>query len=164
MSTPKSKGNSSRTSDVLTTIITEHGELLEIYYHLHSGRIISRKSVYVKNAYEHGIIVGADKYGNFWIASHISGTLKPSIGMLCTFSSGIKTIFDPLPSAYACIEVAKRAVTAVIKAGKEEGSSYKHMSFVDAVITKTEERSFSHKLSDGAMLMGILSVFLRIIE
>ena len=163
MSTPNSNCNSSRLSDVLTSVITPEGELLEIYYHVHSGRIVSCPGIDKMDSHYPGIIIGKDKYGNFWVAQQHPGSTIPTMDLLDTPSSGSGLVFDNRPSEYPTADVARRATAAVIKAGKEQVAYENNDLFLSAVISKARQ-NMVEVLPGGLLLGAILFAFLRIIE
>ena len=161
MSTPKSYVT--RYSDVIASVISPEGEWIRIHYHIHTGRVVARAESDAPGSYHSGILLGTDKYGRYWIAHHHANQGKPVIEPERDFCKGKRLMFDLRDVEFAALEVAARAVCQVLESNAYCSVSYDSEDFVSLCIHADRPAS-AEMLSEAALLKGILSVFLRVVE
>jgi|GEM_PF-3100673 hypothetical protein len=158
-----SQHQDTRYSDVISSVVSSQGELTEIRYHLHTGRVVARADVHAAGGYHPGILVGADKYGQYWIAHHHEKNRKPVIEPVEAFCHGQRLMFDLREVRFGPLEVAARAMQQVLKGRAYHQAAYDAEDFVQASVSGSYPAAIG-KLSEGLVLLGVLSVFLGIIE
>lgn len=161
MYTPKHQNT--RYSDVLSSVVSSQGELTEIHYHLHSGRVVARADARAAGGYHPGILIGADQYGQYWIAHLHALNKKPVIEPCEAFCKGRDLVFDLRDVKLDALEVAARAMRQVRYAKSYNRMAYDAEDFIGASIDRSYHAALE-KISEGAVLLGVLSVFLGIIE
>lgn len=161
MHTPKHQNT--RYSDVVSSVISSQGELTEIHYHLHTGRVVARADARAAGGYHPGILVGADKYGQYWIAHLHASNKKPVIEPVDAFCKGQDLMFDLREVKFDALEVAARAMRQVRKAKAYSELTYDAEDFIQVSVDGSYPAAIE-TLSEGAVLLGVLSVFLGIIE
>lgn len=152
-----------RYSDVLSSVVSSRGELTEIHYHLHTGRVVARADARAARGYHPGILVGADKYGQYWIAHLHAGNKRPVIEPVDDFCKGQSLMFELRDVQLDALEVAARAMRQVRKAKAYHELAYDAEDFIRISVSRSYPAAIE-KLSGGAVLLGVLSVFLGIIE
>lgn len=162
MHNPQNQGT--RYSDVMSSVVSSHGELIEIHYHLHTGRVVARADAHAAGGYHSGILLGADKYGRYWIAHLHAANGRPVIEPDEAFCNGRRLMFDLRTVRLSALEVAARATRQVVKARAYSELVYDAEDFITASIDRGYPAAAMEKLSGGAVLLGVLSVFLGIIE
>lgn len=163
MYTPQQQQQHTRYSDVLSSVVCSKGELTHIHYHLHSGRVVARADARAAGGYHPGILIGADKYGQYWIAHLHAMNQKPVIEPCEAFCKGEDLMFDLREVKLDALEVAARAMRQVRKAKAYRKLAYNAEDFIQVSIDKSYPAALE-KLSEGAVLLSVLSVFLGIIE
>lgn len=159
----KPQKNNTRYSDVVSSVISSQGELTEIHYHLHTGRVVARADAHAAGGYHPGILVGADRYGQYWIAHLHAGNKKPVIEPVDGFCKGQDLMFDLREVKFDALEVAARAMRQVRKAKAYSELAYDAEDFIRISVDGSYPAAVE-KLSEGAVLLSVLSVFLGIIE
>ncbi len=157
------KHQTTRYSDVISSVVSSQGELTEIHYHLHTGRVVARADARAAGGYHPGILVGADKYGQYWIAHLHAMNKKPVIEPVDGFCKGQDLMFDLREVRLDSLEVAARAMRQVLKGKTYHQVAYDAEDFIQASVDRSYPAAIE-KLSEGAVLLGVLSVFLGIIE
>jgi hypothetical protein len=155
--------NRNRYSDVITTVINQQGQLQEIYYHINTGRIAARADTKEASGYHSGIVLGTDKYGSYWIAHNHYQNKKPLIVSAHQFCKGNDLCFEVRDTRFNNLKIAARAIRQVMKGKAYHGLVYDSDDFITASITDTYPVAMK-TLSESAVLLGVLSAFLRIIE
>lgn len=161
MHTPKHQ--TTRYSDVISSVVSSQGGLTEIHYHLHTGRVVARADARAAGGYHPGVLVGADKYGQYWIAHLHAMNKKPVIEPVDVFCKGQSLMFDLREVKFDALEVAARAMRQVLKGKAYHQVAYDAEDFIQASVEGSYPAAIG-KLSEGAVLLGVLSVFLGIIE
>lgn len=154
---------STRYSDVISSLVSPQGEFIQIHYHLHTGRVVARADARAAGGYHPGILLGADKYGRYWIAHHHAGNKKPVIEPCEAFCKGQSLMFDLRRVRFDSLEVAARALSQVHKAKAYREFLYDAEDFVNTSVDAPYPAALEN-LSGGTVLLGVLSVFLGIIE
>jgi hypothetical protein len=152
-----------RYSDVISSIVSPEGEFIQIHYHLHTGRVVACADANAAGGYHPGILLGADKYGRYWIGHHHARNKKPVIETDETFCRGRRLMFDLRDVKRDALEVTARAVRQVLKGKAYNELVYDAEDFITVSVDKRTPAALE-KLSEGAVLLGVLSVFLGIIE
>jgi hypothetical protein len=152
-----------RYSDVISSVVSPEGELIPIHYHLHTGRVVARADARAAGDYHPGILLGTDKYGRYWIAHNHARNKKPVIEPAEAFCKGRRLMFDLRDVKRDAMEVAARAVRQVLKGKAHHELIYDAEDFISLSVGKRHPAPLE-KLSEGAVLLGVLSVFLGIIE
>lgn len=152
-----------RYSDVISSVVCSQGELTEIHYHLHTGRVVARADARAAGGYHPGILVGADRYGRYWIAHLHETNKKPVIEPVDAFCKGQRLMFDLREVSLRPLEVTARAMSQVLRAKAYHRAAYDAEDFIQASVTKRQPTA-GGALPKGAVLLGMLSVFLGIIE
>ena len=159
----KPQKQNTRYSDVISSVISSQGELTEIHYHLHTGRVVARADARAAGGYHPGILVGADKYGQYWIAPLHASNKKPVIEPVEAFCKGEDLMIDLRDVKLDSLEVAARAMRQVLKGKAYHKVAYDAEDFIKASVDRSYPAAME-TLSEGAVLLGVLSVFLGIIE
>lgn len=152
-----------RYSDVISSVVCPGGEYIQVHYHLHTGRVVARADAGSAGGYHPGILLGADKYGRYWIAHHHANNRKPLIEPHDVFCKGQRLMFDLRDVRVDSLEVAARAVRQVLKGKAYRELIYDAEDFISLSVGQQYPAALE-KLSEGAVLLSVLSVFLGIIE
>jgi hypothetical protein len=161
MSKPES--SNTRYSDVITTVVNQQGLLVEIHYHINTGRIAARADSSQASGYHSGIVLGTDAYGNYWIAHHHYQNKKPLIVPAHQFCNGKELCFEVRDTTFSSLKIAGRAIGQVMKGKAYHGLVYDADDFITASVHDIYPAAMK-PLSEGALLLNVLSAFLRIIE
>lgn len=152
-----------RYSDVVSSVVSAGGELVSIHFHLYTGRVVARAEAGAPGAYHSGIVLGADKYGRFWIAHHHRLHGKPVMQPAEDFCEEGTLLFDLRNVAFSGLEVAARAAWQVTEGKAWCESTYGSEDFVNlCVCAKLPVTTGIPK--NYALWLGLFSAFLRVIE
>lgn len=152
-----------RYSDVVASVVCPRGELISIHYHLHTGRVVARAETGAPGGYHSGILLGADKYGRYWIAHHHVLTGRPVIVPVEDFCEQAELKFDLRNVKFGALEVAARAVYQVTESRDWCNFSYDSEDFVTLCID-TPRTAIAADAGETRLVLGLLSAFLRVIE
>jgi hypothetical protein len=161
MRNPQNQGT--RYSDVISSVVSPEGQFIQIHYHLHTGRVVARADANAAGGYHSGILLGTDKYGRYWIAHNHAQNKKPVIETGDAFCKGRRLMFDLRDVKRDALEVTARAVRQVLKGKAYSELVYDAEDFITVSVDKRSPAALG-KLSQGAVLLSVLSVFLGIIE
>ncbi len=152
-----------RYSDVVFSVVSAGGELVSIHFHLYTGRVVARAEAGAPGGYHSGILLGADKYGRFWIAHHHRVHGKPVMQPVEDFCGEGTLLFDLRNVAFSGLEVAARAACQVTEANAWCENGYNDEDFVNLCVC-TEPAVRAVFKVESALWLGLFSAFLRVIE
>lgn len=161
MNNPKTTGT--RYSDVITSVVNQQGELLEIYYSINTGRVAARADTREVSGYHSGIVLGTDKYGRYWIAHNHHSNKKPAIVPEYQFCKGNGLCFEARDTEFSRFKIAARAIRQVMKGKTYSELIYDGDDFVTASITNSYPAAME-TLSGGVALLSMLNAFIKIID
>ncbi|HLG41026.1 MAG TPA: hypothetical protein VI461_15200, partial [Chitinophagaceae bacterium] len=96
---------------IVTTLVTKNGDVLEIYECIHSGRVITREKIdTLTKVFHPGIIIGEDQYGRRWVAHNHYLNKHPMFDLIEKFSEGKTWLWDPRSVNYDRDEIVERAI------------------------------------------------------
>lgn len=149
---------------IVTTLVTKNGNILEIYECIHSGRVITREKIdTLTKVFHPGIIIGEDQYGRMWVAHNHYLNKRPMFDLIDKFSEGKTWLWDTRAVNYDREEIVNRAIAEVQLGKRYTWVTYNCQTFVNLVVRNAHKSEAVDKISDGSMALGGILTILGII-
>ena len=159
----KQKLSTATKSNVIAMFVSEENELVEIYFSIDSGRVVTRSKIdTVTQVYHPGIILGDDIFGQTWVVHNHYSNKRPICEPMEKYALGQEMYWDDRPVKYGRVEIVERAINEALAGKKYLAVNYNCQTFVNLVVANDHTSEAVDKISNMAMgagaVMGLLGL------